>query len=174
MKISNNFSSGIARSSTIFLIIAICLALLIIPSILMERSLRKEIQVLKNKIKEMTVLNKEYTNLRDSIYVLENRMSLTKVAGTAQALDDIFSSLGMKGKMKSVKSFGTREIKNSMKEERAEVLIERINMNELINMLFKIKDAPMLLSIKKINMKKSFENPELIDVTMTVALFARK
>jgi hypothetical protein len=32
----------------------------------------------------------------------------------------------------------------------------------------------VILSVKRAMMKKSFENPELLDVTMTIALFTKK
>jgi hypothetical protein len=43
-------------------------------------------------------------------------------------------------------------------------------MNEMVNVLYSIENAPMLLVIKKINIKTSFENPELLNITMTLSL----
>jgi hypothetical protein len=86
----------------------------------------------------------------------------------------MFSALGMKGKIKSVKSLGTREMQDSLMEERAEVTLERVTMNELVNLFFDIDKAPMVLTVRKVSLKKTFEMPELLDVKMTVALFAGK
>ena len=73
--------------------------------------------------------------------------------------------------MKSIKGIGGREIKGQLNEETAEVQMEKVNLNELVNIFYKLENAPLLLSIQKVALKKSFEKPDLLDVTMTVSLF---
>ena len=77
----------------------------------------------------------------------------------------------MAGKMKSIKGTGTRKTPNQMSEETAEIQIEKLTINEMVQLIYKIEDAPMILAMKTVVIKKSFENPELLDVTMTVSLF---
>jgi hypothetical protein len=60
---------------------------------------------------------------------------------------------------------------DQMGEESAEIQIEKLNMTELVHLFFKIENAPMILAVKRVIIKKSFENPELLDVTMAVSLF---
>jgi len=67
---------------------------------------------------------------------------------------------------------GTKKIVDQMSEESAEIQMEKLNMSELINLFYKIENAPMILAIKKVAIKKSFENPELLDTTMSVSLFS--
>lgn len=173
-KISNYFPAWLSRGRILFLLIALGLSILIIPAFLMERSSKKDLNTLKLKLKDLAVLSSEYMSRKERIDTIEKRISLTKVSGITEALDKMFSSLGIKGKMKSVKVTGEREMKGAITEELAQVMIEQVNMNELVNLFFKVENTPMMLSIKKVRMKKSFETPELLDVTMTIALYTAK
>ena len=150
------------------------LYILIMPAFLMERASETEVNSLKTKIRELSVLSGEYRSIKEKVDIIEKRMSIQKANSIAKATDDIFSSLGVKGKVKSIKSAGSRDTKDGIAEERADILLEKVSMNELVNVLHTMEDGAAMLSIKKINLKKSFEKPELLDVTITTALFARK
>lgn len=159
---------------TAFALIILGLFVLVLPLGIMERSAEKELDALTAKQKELVSMSGEYRALKENVDFAERKPSLPQVRGIADALDNISSSLGIKGKVKSVKAVSSREIQGSMNEESAEVLIEKVTLNELVNLFYRIGDAPMILSVKKVTMKKSFESPELLDVTMTMALFTRK
>ncbi len=150
------------------------LFVLIIPAFVMERSAGKELEALKAKQKELVVLGREYRIMKQNVDFVEQRSTTAQVRGIANALDMLSSSIGMKGKIKSVKVTGTREIQGSMTEETAEVQMEKVTMNELVNMYYHLGEAPAILSVKRTTIKKSFENPELLDITMTISLFTRK
>jgi hypothetical protein len=81
--------------------------------------------------------------------------------------------MGLNQKVKSVKSIGVREKKYGIEEE-AELQIEKVNMNEVTNILYRIENAPMVLSIKKATIKTSFDNPSLLNITMTIGLIKPK
>jgi general secretion pathway protein M len=159
---------------TIIALVILALFVLVVPLLVIGRSAKKELDTLKTKQKEIASLGREYRTLKESVDSVEQRPSLSQIRGVANALDSVSSSLGIKAKIKSVKAVSNREIQGSMSEESAEVLIEKVTLNELVNLLYKINDAPMILSVKRVTMKKSFENPELLDLTMTIALFTRK
>ena len=157
-----------------YFLIPLFLFILMIPAFMLERSSKKGLDTLRTRLREFSSLSSDYKALKGQTDSIEQRTSLTRTAGVASALDDILSSLGVKGKMKSVKVTGTREIKGAMTEETSEIQIEKVNMNELVNVIHKTENAPMILSIKKVMIKKSFERPELLDVTMSISLFTRK
>jgi len=166
--------AGKSRRRIILAGVIIGLYVLLIPVFFMERSAKKELDTWKTKQKELSALSEEYKSLKGGIDPIEQRSTLSQITGVAFAMDTISSSLGLKGKIKSVKAVGSRGIPGPMTEESAEVGIEKVSLNELVNLFYKITDAPMMLSVKRVTVKKSFENPELLDVSMTLALFTRK
>jgi len=160
--------------SSIPVVIVLLLFILIIPAFIMQKASRKETDTLKSKRTELSLLSTEFSALKGQVDVVEQKTTPLQTKGIATVFDDIVSSLGIKGKLKAVKGLGSREIKGPMTEESAEVQLEKVSMNELVNMFYRIGEAPVILSVKRAAMKKSFENPELLDVTMTLALFTKK
>jgi hypothetical protein len=132
-------------------------------------SLKNDLKNLKAQQRELLLLRDEFLSMKGLIDAIEGKGSLTKVEGIIQASDEIFRSLGLRQKVKSVKSIGTKKIKDATEEE-VEVQVEKVNMNELVNIFYRIENAPMMLTIKKVTVKTSFENPTLLDMAMTLGL----
>ena len=151
-------------------------ALALILSIIMMNvsiSLKKKNAVLKTQRDELVQLKEEYTAVKDRLDSVENKKSLARVEGIVQAVDEIFRSLGLSQKVKSVKSTGTWDKKYGVEEE-AEAQVEKVSMNEMTNIFYKIENAPMILSISKATLKTSFDSPTLVNITMTISLIKPK
>jgi len=134
---------------------------------------RKELNLLKEQRKEMLSLKEEFLSLRQRITTVEDKKNLTNVQGVVQAVDEVLSSAGLKDKVKTVKSAGKREVRDGFEEE-ADISIEKVNMNEMVNIFYRIENAPMILTIKKATVKKSFENPELLNISLVLSFLNPK
>jgi general secretion pathway protein M len=136
-------------------------------------SVKKERSALRSQEEELLALASQYEGLKRAVDSVEGKKSLTKVAGIVQAVDEVFGSLGLNEKVKSVKSAGTKEKKYATEEE-ADVSVEKVSMNEMMNILYKIENAPMILSVKRTSIKSSFDDPSLLNITMTIGLITPK
>ena len=134
---------------------------------------RRELNQLKDQRKEMLLLKDEFLSLRQKINFVEGRKNLSNVQGIVQAVDEVFSSIGLRDKVKTVKSAGKRETRDGFEEE-ADISIEKVSMNEMANIFYRIERAPMVLTIKKTTIKKSFENPELLNLTLVISFLKAK
>ncbi len=148
------------------IVILICLCLVLAGVV---RSLRTENASLQTKQKELLLLKGEALTIKSKVDASEARKSLTRVEGVVQAVDEIVKSMGVSQKVKSVKPTGTRDLLYAIEEE-AEVQLEKMNMNEMVNLFFRIENAPMILSIRKTTVKTSFENPALLNISSTISL----
>lgn len=128
----------------------------------------KELQRLREQRREMAMLKDEFVSLQQKIQTVESRKKLANVQGVLQAVDEVFSSLSLKEKVKTIKSTGRRETKDGIEEE-ADVSVEKVTMNEMLNILHRIEHAPMILTVRKVAIKQSFENPELLNVTLMLS-----
>lgn len=158
------------------LLIAGSIAVSVILCILLinvSLSLKRDLRNVKAQQKELLSIKDEFLSLKNRIDTVENKKSLTKIEGIVQAADEVFLPLGLKRKVKSVKPTGTKDLKETIEEE-AEVQVEKVDMNEMVNIFHKIENSPMILSVKKTTIKTSFENPTLLDITMTIALVKPK
>jgi cell division protein FtsL len=155
------------RLATFSLLLIIIVAFLVYAANLLS-SERKELQLLKEQRKEMLSLKQEFTALKQRIDGLEMKKDLSHIQGIMEAIDDFFSSLGLKDKLKTVKSSGTKEVKEGFEEE-ADIYIEKVTMNEMVNIFYTIEHTPMVLTMKKATIKKSFEDPELLNISLTLS-----
>jgi hypothetical protein len=160
-----------SRKKIVIVVVLIGFYILIIPNLLWDRAAEKELSEWTAKYDEFSTLTNKYRSLRASVNAIEQKKTLTRTNSITQAIGDISLSLGIKEKMKSIKLTGTKKIMDQMSEESAEIQMEKLNMSELVHLFYKIENAPMILALKRVVIKKSFENPELLDVTMAVSLF---
>jgi len=172
--ISDHLRAKGSRAKTVTVLAALLLYILILPAFLLDKSSQRELLASQRRFAEFSQLRSEYRSLKERSDSLEQRISLRRMDGVTNALNEIFSSLGLGGKIRSVKVIGQREVAEGLREERAEVQIEKANLNELVNLLYRMRQAQVMLAAKKITIKKTFENPDLLDVSLTVALFTRK
>jgi uncharacterized protein YlxW (UPF0749 family) len=154
---------------------AVLISFLILAAlgIKMLSSQTKELHQLQEQRKEMAVLRDEFLSLQQKFQTVENRKNLTNVQGVLQAVDEVFSSVGLKDKVKTVKNTGKRETKDGIEEE-ADVSVEKVTMNEMVNIFYGIDHAPMILTVKKVSVKQSFENPELLNITLMLSFLKTK
>jgi len=134
---------------------------------------RRDLLRLKEQRKEMIVLKDSLMLLSLKVRSVEAKKELSNVQGIAQAVEEVFSSVGLKDRVKTVKSTGKRETKDGFEEE-ADVFIEKVTMNEMVNIFYRIKNAPMVLTVKKITIKKSFESPELLNISLILSFLKSK
>ncbi len=134
---------------------------------------RKHLLQLKEQRNEMIVLKDALLLLSRKVNTVEAKKELSNVQGIAQAVEEVFSSVGLKDRVKTVKSTGKRETKDGFEEE-ADVYIEKVTMNEMVNIFYRIKNAPMVLTVKKVTVKKSFENPELLNISLILSFLKNK
>lgn len=152
------------------IVVSLVLGILLVN---MSLSLKKERTELRSRQKEISLLKGEFERLKGAVDSVEAKRSLIKVEGIVQAVDEVFRSLGLSRNVRSVKPLGVREKKYGVEEE-AEVQVEKVNMNEMTNIFYKMENAPMALSIKKTAIKTSFDNPSLLNLTITVGLIKPK
>ncbi|MBE0427177.1 MAG: hypothetical protein IBX72_11115 [Nitrospirae bacterium] len=134
---------------------------------------KKQIEALKEQQKEMLILKNEFLSLKQKIDAIEGKKNLSNVQGIIEAVEEVFPSIGLKDKVKTVKSTARREIRDGIEEE-ADINIEKVSMNEMVNIFYRMENAPMILTIKKAAIKKSFENPELLNISLTLSFLKSK
>ncbi|GAB4389211.1 MAG: hypothetical protein Kow0025_13160 [Thermodesulfovibrionales bacterium] len=129
-------------------------------------SARKEFDAGLRQYREISSVKDDFLALKREVKLIEGKKNLTKVKGIVDAVDQVFQPLGLKDRVQSVKPISTGQ----KTEEKAEVEVKGVNLNEAVNILYTIENSPMLLVTRKMNMKASFENPELLNMTLTLSL----
>jgi general secretion pathway protein M len=147
--------------------------ILIVFGLNMLSSERKELQSVQGQLTEMIALKDEFVRLKQQVDAVEMKKNLVGAQGIVQAIDNVVQPLGLKDKVKSVKTAGKREIREGFEEE-ADVFLEKVTMNEMANIFYRIEHAPMILAVKKATIKQSFENPQLLNITLVLSFLKTK
>lgn len=129
-------------------------------------AMKKTAGVLKADLERFRTLEAEYLSLRAEV----DRVS-AKAGANGRELSSVIGSiaagLGITD-VASIKPAAERsELGYTVRE--AEVNVERIELNRLVNLLYRIEAHETLLSIREFSMKSRFDNPDLYDVSLRVA-----
>jgi hypothetical protein len=151
------------QKKTLMISAFVGLYVLILPVFFWNQASQKELERIR--------LTGEYQILNKNVSRVERKKSLTATGSLAQVIGDVTLDLGIKAKIKSIKGTGINSTRQGMTEESAEIQLDKLNATELAYLFQKLENAPMILSVKRVVIKKSFENPDLLDVTMAVSLF---
>lgn len=117
-------------------------------------------------------VSRQYIDLKEGRDEFARRASLSPSQGILKAVDDLFTGMGLKEKIATLKSLDTMQT-NGFTSEQAEINLKQVNLNEAVNLLYKIENAPMLLSIRQAEFKSSFSAPAL-DIRLVLALTSKK
>lgn len=132
----------------------------------------KRLSAQKEQMAGFNTLLSEYQSLKKDTSELERLAALSPREGIMTTLENLLAGVGLKGKITSLKSVGTKEVDDSVQEQ-AELMLKKLTLNEAVNALYKIENAPMLLSIKSLEMKSSFSG-ETLDLRIVASLTRKK
>jgi hypothetical protein len=158
------FGRQVDKPTAAVLAAVLASAVLFVSMLGLLSSAKGKLSSLESARAEMRELGAEYAALGLKVGALEKKRGLTRIKGIVEAVDGVFEPLGLKEKVESVKPIGS----DDPLEERAEVTVEGVSMNEMVNFLYSIENSPMLLLIRKIEVKTSYMKPERLNITLTL------
>jgi general secretion pathway protein M len=107
--------------------------------------------------------------------LLTARMTSMRFAGRLSSIsgDDspakVIEEIGIKGKSSRVSPLKGEE-RAGLVEDAAEVKLEGLSANEVVNLLFRLEKGSRPVIVKKANFKTRFDDPSRLDVTLVIAL----
>jgi hypothetical protein len=137
-----------------------------------ERRSERALASAKEGLSGFNALKNEYAALKADTGELERLVAMSPREGVMGSLENILAGMGLKGKIATLKAAGTRESEGLIQEE-AELTMKKLTLNETINVLYKLENAPMMLAIQGVELKRSFTG-NTIDLTLTAALTMKK
>ncbi len=152
------------RETTVALAAGIVIIAVLAFAINAASSANRRMAQIKAQGQELQSIKEEFVAASRRVKAFEARKSLTRVEGVQQAVDEVLKSVGMRGKVKSVKDIDSPE------GEKAEVSLKDIDMNEMVNILYAFEHAPMPLVVTKAELRTSFQKQGLFNMSLTILL----
>ena len=137
------------------------------------RGLEKSILAKKKEMLNFVQLKEEYLREKDKFDYAERRaLSPRGMESTIIILEEIGIRAGIKEKIIMLKPL-EEEMEKGYLERGVNVKIDGIDLNQLINFLYIIKNNKALLLINGFSMKSRFDNPNLLDVDISLAVISK-
>lgn len=158
------------RSALIIAAAVIVIAAFTLTTYVSIKGFERKNKTLTVQLNEMQALQKDLFHIKDIVDSKERNIGLTKVTGVVPALQQLLDSLGLKAKV--IKPLGKKKIKE-FTEEDAELAIEGIDLNQIVNLLYRIENSPFPLKVKNAAMKTAFENQNVFILNITASLISK-
>ncbi|MBC8412371.1 hypothetical protein H8E50_01705 [bacterium] len=152
----------IAALSIILLVISVRSSLIAAETVHKSEDLRSQYTVISSLSEEVIALKKFVTSQ-------EGKLKTVKGSAVVSTLENILNELGLKAD--SIKPMQKKKIDQHFEND-AEIEIESIDLNSIINLLYLIKNSRAPMKIKNSLIKTSFENPDKLILNLTVSLLS--
>jgi len=129
-------------------------------------ALEKKRKARENDLVEMMILKQRFQAAK-----LSSQRFAGRLAGV-QADDSpakIIEEIGIKGKSSKITPLKSEE-RGGFIEDSAEVKLDGLTLNEAVNLLYRLEKGTRPVLVKKANLKTRFDDPALLDLTLTIAL----
>jgi hypothetical protein len=156
--------------TSVFSVISALLVFFILILYISNSRLEKEKTSLNNQTKEIQLLRSDVIQIKDFVESKEKKIGLVKTRGIVSTLEPMLSSLGLKANV--IKPLEKKRVKDFTEEE-AELEIENIDLNTIVNLFYKLEHSPVPLKIKRSTLQTTFENPDIFILTLTTALITK-
>lgn len=144
--------------------------ILTIMSVIYTRNFEDKNDQLRNTLSEMKTLSKDVNQIKTVVESKEIKLRLKKAAGIVSVLEQILKTQGLEAKI--IKPLGQTK-SDEFAEDNAELEIEGADLNNIVNLLYKIDISPVPLKIKAASVRSTFENPDKFILGLTVSLMSR-
>ncbi|GBD95470.1 MAG TPA: hypothetical protein ENG83_02625 [Nitrospirae bacterium] len=153
------------------LAVAVTIALIFtVMSFIYAGNMEKKNNELKTRLTGIQSLSREVIQIKTVVESKEKKISLRKSTGVVSVLEQILKSLGLEAKeIKPLKKIKVSEFT----EENAELEIQDVDLNSIVNLLYKIDISPLPMKIKSAAINSTFEDPDKFILKLTVSLLSR-
>jgi len=158
------------RKRIYFIFIGLGLLAVVVLGLKLHRE-KEELARLEEYHRRIVRLKAEYLRIYPKVYRIEKRIRGGR-KGLVKVIEDLVSGLGIKKEFTSLKIIRKCELRGLNLEE-GEIYLSSLNMNTLVNLLYTIEHGNYPLTIKRANIKTTFEDAELLEVRLTLCLFSR-
>jgi hypothetical protein len=127
-------------------------------------------KVLRGQLSEIQSLASGVVDINDFVKSKEKKIGLVKSKGVVSTMQQALNSLGLKAK--TIKPLDKKKVLEYL-EENAELELEGADLNQIVNLLYKIETSPIPIKIKSTAMKTSFEDPDKFTLKIMLAVITK-
>lgn len=170
------FIKNLRNKTFPYLILVSIIAGIVLSISLTNRWINRVEKTLVLKRQELAAFNnlkEEYLKENSGIEIIKKKIFAPELEGSISAIiEEISNRTGIKDKIASLKPLDEKIEKDYIKRG-VEVKITGIDLNQLVNLIYKIDNYKNLILIKDLSIKTRFDNPALVDITIQIVLLTK-
>lgn len=132
-------------------------------------SVRKTASAKKEEVKRFQALQTEYLKKKAEVDAVSGRAYSDGSESVVALMNGLGRSLGIQEAVTSIKPLEEKDLAGGYRERDVEMAVEGIELNELLNLLYRIENNRALLAIREFSVKSRFDDPERLDARLRIA-----
>jgi predicted PurR-regulated permease PerM len=159
---------------TRYLAVALILILLAASIVLffLAQNYKGNYQQLKIQVQDITARAKDYQLMQERIASIE-KSAKGENRGVSAVISDLVSDLGIQSKLESVKNIEQKNFLDLFRQD-AELVINGLDINEAVNLLYAIEKENYPLSLRAVEMSHKFESSDFYNLRLVISYFQKK
>jgi hypothetical protein len=158
------------KSIFVLLLMIVVVFILTVMILVFTGNFNSKNMLLKTQIKELQSLTGIVMRLKGVVETKEKRIASARAKGVVSTVEQILKTLGIKAK--TIKPLDKKKT-NGFTEEVADIEVENIDLNHVVNLLYRIDNSPSPMKINSALTKTGFENPDRFTVKLSVSLLRK-
>ncbi|GAB4433558.1 MAG: hypothetical protein OHK0040_04170 [bacterium] len=157
------------RKNLVLLAVIVLLPIFLIGFLSYQTTMmEKEVAKLKLIKDELSENSANLTVMAQSVKVMQKRMEEGKTKNFVSEIERIANDLNISKNFKKANALGNKK-EGILNVNRYELKYEGIDLNTLTNLIYRVLNTPMLVRVERCNISVSFDNPNLFNMSLTVA-----
>ena len=137
-------------------------------------NMEKKVSLKRQELAAFNDIKRDYLREKAWSEAMERKLFVPHAGKSSDAIiQGIFRGIGIEDKVASFKPFMEEMGKDYVKQG-SEIKINKINLNQFVNLVYKIENHKNLLLIKSISLDSRFDNPAIFDITIQVILLVKR
>ncbi len=160
------------REKQIALCGIICLGLLLVfqvsvrPALARTKTLKRVVSEKREMLADLQAKSREYNSLKEKLEQIHTKMeSQQKDKKMLSSIERIQKDCGLAQKVVDITP-STTAINDVYEKNNVEVKYGAVTLNQIIQLILKINSSDLLIGIKSLEIKRTPQNPELLDVSL--------
>jgi general secretion pathway protein M len=127
----------------------------------------------QRQLQEVQQLQQEYLGLQSALTTAERKLSgSTRGFTLFSFIEAVTTKLGIRDRLVSMRP-QTPQTQGDYREESVKIKLERINLSQLVRLLYGIEKSDAALHLKKVRIKARFDNRGQFDTDLIIASLRR-
>lgn len=127
-------------------------------------------KALRSQLSEINSLASGVLDINSYVQSKEKKIGLRKTKGVVSTMQQTLKSLNLTAK--TIKPLDKKKVLEYF-EENAELELENADLNQIVNLLYKIETSSIPIKIKSSSIRTSFEDPDKFTLKIMLALITK-